>query len=588
MSLFQRLLLVVTLAVLPAIVIQVSNEIALRRERIADAKNVALRLAYQLDDEIGQNVAGARQLLASVVRMPSVVQEDSAQCAVALQALRDAHPAYARFAVAAPDGRIFCSSAPASAGGTVLGQGYLQAALQRGQFTVDGYARDEASDLPVIHFSMPFLAARGGGRGVAVAVLALDRLKSLLPALALPHGASFVVADRAGAIVASNADDAWIGKALPDAMMQRLHGDGPRVEELSGLDGVPHFFGFIPIGASPRHFFVGAGIATETAMAPIARATELGAALIVAGLLLALLVTWITGKVYIDRPVSAILAALDRWQHGDYAARAQVRHPVREMARVVDGFHRLADRLQRREQQIAERDAALRRAYKAKDLLLAAVGHDLRQPLQTIAIALELVARYGAQARDQAAVTRADRAVDRISAALDQLIDVARLEMGAVAVETGRFEIGAILDEVADAWSEPAARKGLRLRVVRSGAVVHSDRGALATILNNLVGNAVRYTETGGVLVGCRRRGGRLVIEVHDTGIGIPAEALPAVFQEFTQLDPAASEGFGLGLSIVKGLAERLEHPIAVRSRPGAGSYFAISVPLVAREALAA
>jgi signal transduction histidine kinase len=588
MSLFRRLLFVVTLAILPAVVIQASNEIALRRERITEVKNVALRLAYQLDDAMRQTTTGARQLLAGIVRMPSVIEGDGAQCTAALEALRDARPTYARFAVSGPDGRIFCSSTAAADVGGVLGQAYVRDTLERDHFTVDEYARDEVSGVPVIHFSVPFRAAQGG-RGVAIAVLALDRLKASLSSHTLPRDASFVVADRAGTIVATSAaDDTWIGKALPSAMMQRLHGGAPRVEELNGLDGVPLFFGFIPISDSPPYFFVGAGIETTTAMAPIARATKRAAALIMAGLVLALLVTWITGKFYIDRPISAILAALDRWHNGDYAARAQVRHPVREIARVVVGFHRLADRLQRREQQIAERDAALHRAYKAKDLLLTAVGHDLRQPLQIIAIALERVRRYGAHMQDRAVVTGAERAVDRMSAALDQLIDVARLEMGAVAVETGPLEIGAVLDEIADAWSDRAVRKGLHLRVVRSSAVVRSDRVALASIVNNLVGNALRYTETGRVLVGCRRRGGQLVVEVHDTGIGIHAEAIPAVFQEFNQLDPAAGEGFGLGLSIVKGLAERLEHPIAVRSRPGAGSCFAISMPLVVREAIAA
>jgi signal transduction histidine kinase len=521
--------------------------------------------------------------------MPSVVEGDGVQCAAALEALRNARPAFASFAVTGPDGQLLCSSAPADDGGAILGRGHVRAALEHDHFAVDEYARDEVSGLPFIQFSLPFRAARGG-RGVAVAMLALDHLKSSLPTPTLPPGASFVVADRAGTIIATSAaDDTWIGKALPDAMMQRLRGGAPRVEELNGLDGAPLFFAFIPVSESPPYFFVGAGVETTTAMAPIARATERGVALIMTGLLLALLVAWITGKVYIDQPISAILAALDRWHHGDYAARAHIHHPVREIARVVGGFHRLADRLQWREQQIAERDAALRRAYKAKDLLLAAVGHDLRQPLQIITIALERVRKYGAYMQDGVEVPRAERAVDRMSAALDQLIDVARLEMGAVAVETGTLQIGVVLDEIADAWSDRAARKGLRLRVVHSSAVVRSDRIALASILNNLVGNAVRYTETGRVLVGCRRRNGQLVVEVHDTGIGIRAEAIPTVFKEFNQLDPATSEGFGLGLSIVKGLAERLEHPITVRSRPAAGSCFAISVPLLdAREALAA
>jgi signal transduction histidine kinase len=587
MSLFQRLLLVVTLAILPAIVIQVSNEIALRRERIAEAKDVALRLAYQLDDDMAHVVADARQLLVSIVRMPSVVAEDAATCNSALARLQEVHPAYASIQVGGADGRIFCGSA---ADGTApeLGHSHVRGAPAPDRFTIGGYAREEASGAPVVRFALPFRSARGG-RGVVIVALPLDRLAASLRSRALPRGASFLVADHAGTVLATDAaDQARIGKALPPAMMQRLVGGEPRVERLRGLDGVPQFFGFIPTAASPRHFFVGAGVATAMAMAPIARATERGAALILVGLLLALLVTWITGKYYIDRPVAAILAAIDRWSQGDYAARARVDHSVREIARMVDGFHRLADRLQHRERQVAERDAALQRAYKTKDVLLAAVGHDLRQPLQTITIALDRAIRHGAQAQDRAVVMRAERAVDRMAAALDQLIDVARVEMGTVALETANMTIGTVLDEVADAWYERALRKGLHLRVVRSCAVVRSDRVALSIILNNLVGNAVRYTNRGRILVGCRRRGRQLVVEVHDTGVGIAAKAIPAVFEEFRQLDPAAGEGFGLGLSIVKGLAEQLQHPIAVRSRPGIGSCFAISLPLAAREALAA
>lgn len=588
MSLFQRLLLVVTLAILPAVVIQVSNEIALRRERIAEAKNVALRLAYELDDEMGHSIAGARHLLADVGRLPSVVQADGKQCTAALVGMHDAHPAYEAVEVVGPDGQIFCGSAPPDIGAAMLGQAYVKTTLERDHFAVDGYAHDNVTGVPVIHFSMPFRAARGG-RGAAIAVLPLARLVSSLQSRPLPRGALFVVADHSGTIVAANAaDEAWIGKALPQGMMQHLRSVAPRVVQLTGLGGIPQFFGFIPIGASPSDFFIGAGLSTATAMAPIARATQRGAALIMAGLLLALLVTWVTGKFYIDRPLAAILAAIERWHHGDYAARAQIDHPVPEIGRVAAAFHRLADRLQHRERQIAERDAALRRAYKGKDLLLAAVGHDLRQPLQTITIALERAMGQGAQLPDGAAMTRAERAVDRMSATLDQLIDVAHLEMGVAAVEAAGMEIGTVLDEVADAWSDRAARKGLRLRVVRSSASVRSDRVALAIIVNNLVSNAVRYTERGSILVGCRRRGDQLVVEVHDTGIGMAAKAIPAAFERFRQLDPAASEGFGLGLSIVKGLAEQLQHPLFVRSRPGAGSCFAISIPLEVREALAA
>ena len=268
MSLFQRLLLVVMLAILPAVVIQASNEIALRRERITEGKNVALRLAYQLDDEMGHSIASARHLLADIARLPSVVQEDGKQCTAALVGMHEAHPAYEAVEVLGPEGRLFCSSAPADIGATMLARSYVSRVLERDDFMVDGYARDDVAGVPVIHFSMPFRAARGK-RSVALAVLPLARLKASLQSRTLPRGASFIVADRSGTIVATSAsDEAWIGKALPPAMMQRLRGGAPRVAQLTGLDGVPQFFGFIPIDASPPYFFIGAGIDTRTAMAP--------------------------------------------------------------------------------------------------------------------------------------------------------------------------------------------------------------------------------------------------------------------------------------------------------------------------------
>lgn len=129
-----------------------------------------------------------------------------------------------------------------------------------------------------------------------------------------------------------------------------------------------------------------------------------------------------------------------------------------------------------------------------------------------------------------------------------------------------------------------AEAKGLRLRAVPTDAVVHSDPALLERILRNLIANAIRYTETGGVLVGCRTRGDTLWIEVYDTGRGIAEPDRQRIFEEFVQLDRPdrdRSEGIGLGLAIVERLARLLGHPVTVRSAEGRGTVFAVGVPLV-------
>jgi len=234
--------------------------------------------------------------------------------------------------------------------------------------------------------------------------------------------------------------------------------------------------------------------------------------------------------------------------------------------------------------------AAKREAEQAnlgKSRFLAAASHDLRQPLQTLTFLQGIMARKVTDKTVLGLVDRLAETVNAMSGMLDTLLDINQLEAGVVRREIIDFPINAILDELTSqfAYSETVDR--LDLHVVRSSLSVHSDRRLLAQIIRNLVSNAVKYTAAGRILVGCRRRGDKLRIEVWDTGIGIPAEELSAIFEEFHQLDNPArerSKGLGLGLAIVQRLAELLGHAIDVRSRPGKGSVFSVEVSLGGNE----
>lgn len=224
-------------------------------------------------------------------------------------------------------------------------------------------------------------------------------------------------------------------------------------------------------------------------------------------------------------------------------------------------------------------EASLRQAARDKGRLLAAAGHDLKQPLQAILGSLERVARLE-RAEDRAVWAEQGRmAVSRMSSALDSLLASSRLEFGNVPPVIEAVPAARIIAVLHASFADQAQQKGLRFVLRPCAATLRTDGGLLLTILTNLVSNAIKYTDRGGVLVGCRRRGALLSIEVVDTGIGIPAQDLGRIFDEFQQVD-GTRDGFGLGLSIVRRAAGMLGHAVGVQSRPGRGSRFTIALPL--------
>jgi two-component system, chemotaxis family, CheB/CheR fusion protein len=230
--------------------------------------------------------------------------------------------------------------------------------------------------------------------------------------------------------------------------------------------------------------------------------------------------------------------------------------------------------------------AAKRQAEHAnlgKSRFLAAASHDLRQPLQTISLLHEILAKKVKDETTLRLVGRLDETVSTMSSMLDTLLDINQLEAGTVRREMVDFPINSVLDHLRTQFSFHAAAHSLGWRVVPSSLSIRSDPRLLEQMIRNLLSNAVKYTNKGKILLGCRRRGDKLRIEVWDTGIGVPEEQLQAIFEEFHQLDNPArehSKGLGLGLAIVERLAVLLGHTVDVRSHPGKGSVFAVEVPL--------
>lgn len=219
----------------------------------------------------------------------------------------------------------------------------------------------------------------------------------------------------------------------------------------------------------------------------------------------------------------------------------------------------------------------------AKTRFLAAANHDLRQPLQTLALLQGLLAKRVEGERAQKLVARLDETLGAMSGMLNTLLDINQIETGSIRAEIVAFPIATLLRQLKDEFDYHAQAQGLSLHVVPCSLMVDSDPRLLEQIIRNLLANALKYTESGKILVGCRRHAGMLSVEVWDTGKGIPNEELGAIFDEYHQIDNAARErsrGLGLGLSIVRRLATLLDHHVTVRSIPGKGSCFAIEIAI--------
>ncbi len=222
------------------------------------------------------------------------------------------------------------------------------------------------------------------------------------------------------------------------------------------------------------------------------------------------------------------------------------------------------------------------RADAAKTRFLAAASHDLRQPLHALTLLVSaLRERLGAH-EARAVVDRMAASVEALDDLFNALLDISKLDAGIVRPEVRPFALQPLFDKVVRDFADAADLQGLRLRVVATRAAVRSDPTLLERILRNLVSNALRYTNAGGVVLGCRRRGSAIRVEVHDTGRGIPADQIGNVFQEFFQLhnpERDRAKGLGLGLAIVDRLARLLGHEVGVASVPGRGSSFTVTLP---------
>jgi CheY-like chemotaxis protein/two-component sensor histidine kinase len=222
-------------------------------------------------------------------------------------------------------------------------------------------------------------------------------------------------------------------------------------------------------------------------------------------------------------------------------------------------------------------------ANLAKSRFLASVSHDLRQPMHALGLFTELLHQQLMDEQQLGIVQRMQTSVSQLEGMFNALLDLSKLDAGAVQPNFRDFDLKPYLRKLDEEFAPLAEEKGIALRVHLASAGTYSDSLLLARILNNLVANAIHYTQHGGVLVACRRRHDHWLLQVWDTGIGIAPENLPRIFEEYYQVGNAERNrrhGMGLGLAIVAKLARLLGHELQAHSRLGRGTVFSLKLPV--------
>lgn len=237
--------------------------------------------------------------------------------------------------------------------------------------------------------------------------------------------------------------------------------------------------------------------------------------------------------------------------------------------------------LMRVNRQLAEARAAADEANLGKTRFFAAAGHDILQPLNAARLySSSLVERLG-DSDNRQLVRNIDSALESVESILGAVLDISRLDTGAMKPRIVSVPLGELLERVETDFAPIAREKNLKFKVMPTSLSVKTDPNLLRRLVQNLVSNAIKYTISGKVIVGARRRGGEVVIDVMDSGIGIPSSKFKTVFKEFARLDEGArtASGLGLGLSIVDRISRVLSHPVELASTPGRGTIFRVRMP---------
>ncbi|SDA21642.1 Two-component sensor histidine kinase, contains HisKA and HATPase domains [Methylobacterium sp. UNC378MF] len=385
MSLTNRIVGLVALALMPALVIQGYNEYALRAARTEVVRAEAIRTARGVAADLGQFGRGVRQALRILAEVPEIHGMDPEVCTPYLRTLLDKVPGAFFFGVIGADGRVVCNTLGSARGAYSLAdRRYFQDAMRAG-FAVGEYVRGRITDRPTIQLAQGIPGPDGRPAGVVLASVDLDYLARQQSQAGLPADATLTVADRKGAILLRVPDQAeWVGKLLPPAYQATLQANRGQVVDMIGLRGTTRITGVA--AATPDDLdgiTVAVGLSPVTAFADIDAATRRGLILIGLGAALALAAALLAGRAFIREPVHRLLRTASAWRAGDLGARTGIAGPT-EFGQLGEAFDAMAASLQKHEGELRAEISRSHQLQERQTMMLHELNHRVRNTLATV------------------------------------------------------------------------------------------------------------------------------------------------------------------------------------------------------------
>ncbi|TMJ67878.1 MAG: sensor histidine kinase [Alphaproteobacteria bacterium] len=579
-SLTVRLIILVLIAICPAMVIQAYNEYELRKARETDIRQQVVQITKQFGEEIGELREGARQLLLALAQLTPVKSRGSDACNALFGSLASQYANYSLLAAADTDGRIFCSSSSLSYP-SVADKPFFKRAMAQDGLAVGNYWADPASGARMIHFALKFDSGDGHAAGVVFAGLDLRWLSEHLKERGLSPTSSILIADREGNIIARLPNpEALVGKNMRKGHAEIMDGNTTGWEEAVGVDGTTRIFGYVPAALPPRDFFLSAGQSKAEAFAAIDSATARGVALIVFGLLAATFAAVLGGRRFLQEPISGLVQFATEWRHGNYDSRVNVRHPASEIGHLGATFNAMADAL-------AARYAAQKRAEAELRELNATIGFGEMMHR-------EIMGPIGVPAYKEYAQHIHESGLHLLSL-VEEMLDLAKVEAGKLQIERVPTEPGKLFAESLMMLQSTAAAAAVLIIIdgdPSNWPVLEGDPLKLKQVFVNLIGNAVKFTPAGGrVTISSEIDEAALRIRIRDTGIGIRAQDIPLVVQPFYRVNSvldSTHQGAGLGLPFAKSVVDLHGGTLTIDSELGSGTTVTITLPLPRRADAAA